>query len=47
VIDYEASTSRDLQTGAIEAINYEKSNVLQFFTADGYKISARPSGTEP
>jgi phosphoglucomutase len=25
----------------------EKSNVLQFLTADGSKISARPSGTEP
>ena len=23
------------------------SNVLQFFTADGTKISVRPSGTEP
>jgi phosphoglucomutase len=21
--------------------------VLQFFTADGYKVTARPSGTEP
>ena len=25
----------------------ESSNVLQFFTADGTKVSARPSGTEP
>ena len=25
----------------------EKSNVLQFFLADGTKISVRPSGTEP
>lgn len=25
----------------------ESSNVLQFFTADGTKISVRPSGTEP
>ena len=25
----------------------ETSNVLQFFTADGTKISVRPSGTEP
>ena len=23
------------------------SNVLQFFTADGTKVSVRPSGTEP
>ena len=25
----------------------ETSNVLQFFTADGTKVSVRPSGTEP
>jgi phosphoglucomutase len=25
----------------------ESSNVLQYFTADGTKISVRPSGTEP
>jgi phosphoglucomutase len=25
----------------------ESSNVLQYFTADGSKISVRPSGTEP
>ena len=28
-------------------INLPKSNVLQFVTEDGSKISARPSGTEP
>ncbi|MBL7763448.1 MAG: phospho-sugar mutase, partial [Chitinophagaceae bacterium] len=28
-------------------IELPKSNVLQFITADGSKISARPSGTEP
>ena len=28
-------------------INIPKSDVLQFFTADGTKISIRPSGTEP
>jgi phosphoglucomutase len=25
----------------------DKSNVIQFYLADGSKISARPSGTEP
>ena len=37
------------QTNSIEAgkMGIESSNVLQFFTADGTKISARPSGTEP
>ena len=28
-------------------IHLPKSNVLQFFTEDGSKISIRPSGTEP
>ncbi len=30
-----------------EPVDGEKSNVLQFFTADGTKVSVRPSGTEP
>jgi phosphoglucomutase len=29
------------------SMGIESSNVLQFFTADGTKVSARPSGTEP
>jgi phosphoglucomutase len=37
----------DLLTGATWKINLPKSNVLQFVTEDGSKISARPSGTEP
>jgi phosphoglucomutase len=45
--DYQAQTSKDLRTGQTEAIDQPKSNVLQFYTADGSKISARPSGTEP
>jgi phosphoglucomutase len=28
-------------------LDFPKSNVLQFITADGTKVSARPSGTEP
>lgn len=47
VIDYLAGTSRDLSTGEETAIDFPKSNVLQFITADGTKVSARPSGTEP
>ena len=46
-IDYKLSLSKDLRNATSESIEYEKSNVLQFFTGDGYKISARPSGTEP
>ncbi|MEM9858089.1 MAG: phospho-sugar mutase [Bacteroidota bacterium] len=47
VIDYQSSTSKDLTSGVEESIHYDKSNVLQFFTEAGYKVSARPSGTEP
>lgn len=47
LIDYQSGTSKNLQSGQIEKINFPPSNVLQFFTADGSKISVRPSGTEP
>ena len=47
VIDYKNSTEKNLLTGETSSIDFEKSNVLQFFTEAGYKISARPSGTEP
>ena len=52
VDDYKALTRLDAQSGestAIEAgkMGIESSNVLQFFTEDGTKVSARPSGTEP
>ncbi len=45
--DYETSTSRDLNTGLEDKIDLPASNVLQFFTESGSKISVRPSGTEP
>lgn len=45
--DYLNRTSRDLRTGETSPIALPKSDVLQFFTADGSKISMRPSGTEP
>ncbi|XOV90911.1 MAG: phospho-sugar mutase [Bacteroidota bacterium] len=47
LIDYEATTEKDLITGNVKTIDYPKSNVLQFFTEDESKISIRPSGTEP
>ncbi|WP_192820539.1 phospho-sugar mutase [Rufibacter sp. LB8] len=47
LIDYKTGFRRNLQTGAEQATGLESSNVLQFLTADGTKISARPSGTEP
>ena len=37
----------DLVTNTTKQIELPKSDVLQFITADGSIISARPSGTEP
>ncbi len=45
--DYLSSTDHDLVSGAISPIDLPKSNVLQFFTENGSKVSVRPSGTEP
>jgi phosphoglucomutase len=47
LLDYQLQQATDLVTGEKTAIQLPKSNVLQFITADGSKISARPSGTEP
>jgi phosphoglucomutase len=47
LLDYELQTGTNLLTGEKWKINLPKSNVLQFITEDGSKISARPSGTEP
>jgi phosphoglucomutase len=47
LLDYEMKRGRNLKTGDGWDINLPKSNVLQFILADGSKISARPSGTEP
>lgn len=47
LLDYDKGEGRNLKTGEQWKINLPKSNVLQFLLADGSKISARPSGTEP
>jgi phosphoglucomutase len=47
LLDYQEQVSTDLETGKTEPIKLPKSNVLQFLTEDGSKVSARPSGTEP
>lgn len=47
LLDYELRKGKNLATGEEWAIELPKSNVLQFILADGSKISARPSGTEP
>ena len=46
VIDYKASTATS-SDGTVTTIDLPKSDVLQFFTADGTKVTVRPSGTEP
>lgn len=45
--DYLSGESRDLTTGKVTPIDMERSDVLQFITADKTKVSVRPSGTEP
>jgi phosphoglucomutase len=47
VKDYLSAQSTNLISGAKTTIDLPKENVLQLITADGTKISARPSGTEP
>jgi phosphoglucomutase len=45
--DILTSKSNDLINKKVSEIDMDKSNVLQYFTEDGYKVSVRPSGTEP
>ena len=46
--DYETLKKTDVATGNVTNLDMPAtSNVLQFFTQDGTKISVRPSGTEP
>ena len=47
MLDYDMQTGKNLLSGETWNLQLPKSNVLQFITADGSKISARPSGTEP
>ena len=47
LLDYQLQVGTNLLTGETFPITLPKSNVLQFLTEDGTKISARPSGTEP
>ena len=46
-IDHGKATQTDLHTGATHSTELPASNVLQFITEAGDKVSARPSGTEP
>ena len=45
--DYLKLVSTDTESGKQTPLHLPKSDVLQFFLADGTKISVRPSGTEP
>ena len=45
--DYLLSKSIHIPEGTTSEIKLPKSNVLQFITANGSKITVRPSGTEP
>lgn len=48
VKDYQNLTEKNLVTGEVKPLDMPaKSNVLQYFTEDGSKVSVRPSGTEP
>ncbi len=47
VKDYKTLTSTDAEGKETKLDMPEPSNVLQYFTADGIKVSVRPSGTEP
>ena len=46
--DYQTLKMTDVKSGEVSDLDMPAtSNVLQFFTEDGTKISVRPSGTEP
>jgi len=45
--DYSNDTAKNVLAGTTEKLNIPSSNVLIYYTEDGSKIAARPSGTEP
>jgi phosphoglucomutase len=47
VEDYQSSIAKNLLDGSETTMSIPKSNVLIYYTEDGSKICARPSGTEP
>ena len=47
IYDYKAQHSYNTVTKTSERIELPVSNVLQFITEDGSKVTVRPSGTEP
>jgi phosphoglucomutase len=47
ILDYKTSEERNILQGVTKPIDLPKSDVLQFYTWEGGKVSVRPSGTEP
>ena len=47
LLDYKSLKEKDLATGVEKNLDFPASDVLQFYLADGTKVSVRPSGTEP
>jgi phosphoglucomutase len=47
ILDYKSLISTDTKTGKVAKINLPQSDVFQYITEDGTKITIRPSGTEP
>jgi len=45
--DYQSGEAKNMLTGEVEKLTVPSSNVLIYYLADGSKICARPSGTEP
>ncbi len=45
--DYQTSIATNTQDGTETVMDIPKANVLIYYTEDGSKIAARPSGTEP
>lgn len=45
--DYNTSTRLDIVNNSYVTLDIPKSNVLIYYTQDGSKVAARPSGTEP
>ena len=45
--DYKSSKTFNLNSASESVLDFPKSNVLQFITEKGTKVSVRPSGTEP
>ncbi len=45
--DYQKGEIKNMRSGEKSSTGLPKSNVVQFYLADGSKVTARPSGTEP